>query len=259
MHDLPNLMSTSDKQAKPVKMVGAVTQAFRILRVLAGNGGPQGVSAIARDSQVNPSTAFNILRTLVVEDAVNFDELSKTYVLSTGLLALCGKLIEQSIIQAIRGDLDRLAAETNCLVGLWQANDGRMTLVKRSVAGRAIRLDMDIKQRLPRFGGAVGRAWAAALKLSDAELREGFAALRWEGMITARTYIAQVREAERVGYAIDDEALYLSVVTVGTVITDQQGVPIFGLTSSDIAHNLDTAKIKRLGEEMASLSRAFSG
>ena len=252
-------MSPSDKQAKPVKMVGAVTQAFRILRVLSGNSGPQGVSAIARDSQVNPSTAFNILRTLVAEDAVIFHELSKTYVLSPGLLTLCGKLLEQSIVQAIRGDLDRLAAETNCLVGLWQADEGRMTLVERSVAGRAIRLDMDIKQRLPRFGGAVGRAWAAVFKLPDAELRDGFATLRWEGKITARAYITQVREAERVGYAIDDEALYPGVVSVGTVITDRQGVPIFGLTSSDIAHNLDAAKIKRLGEEMASLSRAFSG
>ena len=252
-------MSSSDTPAKPVKMVGAVTQAFRILRVLSGNRGPQGVSAIARDSNVNPSTAFNILRTLVAEHAVDFDELSKMYVLSPGLLTLCGRLLEQSIVQAIRGDLDRLAAETNCLVGLWQADDGRMTLIERSVAGRAIRLDMDIKQRLPRFGGAVGRAWAAALKLSDTKLREGFAALRWEGKITVQSYIAQVRQAERVGYAIDDEVLYKGVVSVGTVILDRQGVPIFGLTSSDIAHNLDAAKIKRLGEEMASLSRAFSG
>lgn len=252
-------MNLSDAQAKPPKMVGAVTQAFRIMRVLTSSSGPQGVSAIARDSKVNPSTAFNILRTLVAEDAVQFDELSKTYVLSRGLLTLCGKLLEQSIIQAIRGDLDRLAAETNCLVGLWQVDDGRMMLVERSVAGRAIRLDMDIKQRLPRFAGAVGRAWAAVFKLSDAELREGFAALRWEGQITARTYLAEVRQAERVGYAIDDEVLYSGVVSVGTIITDHQGVPIFGITSSDIAHNLDATKIKRLGEEMASLSRAFSG
>ena len=252
-------MSSIDTHSKPGKLVGAVTQAFRILRVLSSNSGPEGVSAIARDSRVNPSTAFNILRTLVAEDAVDFDKLSKTYLLSPGLLTLCGKLVGQSIVQAIRGDLDRLAAETNCLVGLWQADDGHMTLVERAVAGRAIRLDMDIKQRLPRFGGAVGRAWAAALKFSDSELREGLAALRWEGNITARSYIAQVRQAERVGYAIDDEVLYKGVVSVGTVIIDRQGVPIFGLTSSDIAHNLDAAKIKRLGEEMASLSRAYSG
>ena len=252
-------MSPSKPPSNPAKMVGAVTQAFRILRVLSGSAGPQGVSAIARDSEVNPSTAFNILRTLVAEDAVQFDDLSKKYVLSRGLLALCGKLLKQSIVHDIRGDLDRLAAETNCLVGLWQVDDGRMILVERSVAGRAIRLNMDVKQRLPRFAGAVGRAWAAVNKFSDAELREGFVASRWEGKITARTYLSEVRQAERVGYAIDDEALYPGVVSVGAIITNQDGVPIFGLTASDIAHNLDAAKIKRLGEEMASLSRAFSG
>lgn len=252
-------MTKSDLPAKPVKLVGAVTQAFRILRVLSQARGPQGVTAIARDSKVNPSTAFNILRTLVAEDALRFDDLSKTYILSEGLLELCGGLLQSSIVQTIRGDLDRLAAETNCLTGLWQSDNGRMKLVQRCVAGRAIRLDMDIKQRLPRFGGAVGRAWAATLKMSDAQLREGFATLRWEGRITARTYIAEVRQAEHVGYAIDNEALYRGVVSVSAIITDRQGAPIFGLTCSDIAHNLDEAKVKRLGEEMVSLCRAFSG
>ena len=252
-------MANSELPAKPVKLVGAVTQAFRILRVISKARGPLGVTAIARDAKVNPSTAFNILRTLVAEDALRFDELSKTYVLSEGLLALSGRLLQSSIVQNIRGELDRLAAETNCLVGLWEFDNGRMTLIERSVAGRAIRLDMDIKQRLPRFGGAVGRAWAAALNMTDTHLREGFATLRWEGKITSRAYIAEVRQAQKVGYAIDNEALYLGVVSVGTIITDRQGEPIFGLTSSDIAHNLDDAKIKRLGEEMASLSRAFSG
>ena len=252
-------MSSSDTHAKSIKLVGAVTQAFRILRVLSVNSRPQGVSAIARDANVNPSTAFNILRTLVAEDAICFDDLSKTYALSPGLLVLCGKLLEQSIVQSIRGDLDRLAAETNCLVGLWKCDDGHMTLVERAVAGRAMRLDMDIKQRLPRLAGAVGRAWAAVVKLSDAELRDGFAALRWEGKIAARTYISEVRQAELVGYAIDNEALYPGVVSVGTVIINHLGVPIFGLTASDITHNLDAAKITRLGEEMANLSQAFSG
>lgn len=247
----------SDK-AVPTKLVGAVTQAFRILRVLAEGDAPLGVSAVAREAKVNPSTAFNILRTLVAEGAAAFDEPSKTYVLGLDLLKLSEKLLVQSVVTDIRADLDRLAAETNCLVGLWQSDNGRMVLIERAVAGRPIRLDMDIKQRLPRFAGAVGRAYAACLKLPDAELREGFAKLRWESPISARSYIAQVREAERVGYAIDDEALYPGVVSVGTVINNAEGVPLFGLTASDIANNLDQLKIKRLGEEMASLSRAYS-
>lgn len=244
--------------AKPVKMVGAVQQTFRVLRLLAAADVPLGVSAIARDAGVNPSTAFNILRTLVAEEAVAFDELSKTYALGAGLLKLSAKLLEQSIIREIRGDLNKLAAETNCLVGLWQAEDGKMILIERAVTGRAIRLDMDIKQRLPPFAGAVGRAYAATRKLTDAQIREGFKPLRWQAEISAKTYIAEVREAEHHGYAIDREALYPGVVSIGAIISNREGIPLYGLTASDIANNLDEAKMRRIGQEMASLARAYS-
>ena len=252
-------MPSESSLAKPVKMVGAVEQAFRILRVLAAAAAPLGVSAIAREAQVNPSTAFNILRTLVAERVVSFDELSKTYTLGSGLLDLSRKLHERSVVHEIRGDLNKLAAETNCLVGLWQCDEGRMILIERAVGGRAIRLDMDIKQRLPTFAGAVGRAYAAACRLTDAQIREGFKPLRWVGEITAKTFIAEVREAERNGYALDRETLYPGVVSIGSIILDREGTPIFGLTASDIANNLDEQRIKRVGEEMASLARAYSG
>lgn len=251
-------MPRSDTPTKPVKLVGAVEQAFRILRLLAHAEAPLGVSAIAREARVNPSTAFNILRTLVAEAAVEFDELSKTYALGAGLLQLSRKLLEQSIVSEIRGDLNKLAAETNCLVGLWQVEDGRMVLIERAVTGRPIRLDMDIKQRLPPFAGAVGRAYAAALKLTDAEIRGGFKPLRWLGTVTVKAYIAEVREAERLGYAVDREALYPGVVSIGAIISNREDTPLYGLTASDIANNLDETKLKRVGEEMASLARAYS-
>lgn len=251
-------MANDTGTEKPVKMVGAVVQAFRVLRLLSTSNVPLGVTAIARDAKVNPSTAFNILRTLVAENAVEFDELSKTYKIGRGLLALSSKLLEESIVDEIRTELNRLATETNCLVGLWKAHDGRMTLLERAVGGRAIRLDMEIKQRLPFMAGAVGRAYAARLKMSDAELRKHFNQLRWEGNLDADTYISEVRYAERTGYAIDREALYPGVVTVATVLTNHEGKVVFGLTASDIAHNLDEAKICALGEEMAGIGRTFS-
>lgn len=251
-------MSNIDQGQKPVKLVGAVAQAFRVLRVLSANPERLGVSAIAREAKVNPSTAFNILRTLVVEDAVQFDEPSKSYALGRGLLSLCTRLLEQSLVQNIRADLDRIASETNCLIGLWQVDDGRMVLAERAVSDRAVRLDMNVKQKLPRFAGAVGRAWAAVVKPSEADLRAGFAAVRWEGQINVRTYIAEVRQAQTLGYATDNEALVPGVVSVGTIIVDKDGKPIFGLSASDIAKNLDQAKIDALGKELASLARVYS-
>lgn len=251
-------MTARSDNMKPVKLVGAVAQSFRIMRTLAASRQPMGVSAIAREAGVNPSTAFNILRTLVLEEAVEFDDLTKSYVLGAGLLRLCDSLLEKSIEAEIRGELERIADESNCLVGLWQASEGRMVLVERAVSKRPMRLDMAIKQRLPPLAGSVGRAYAAAKGLSTRELKAGFKKLRWEGPLSVDQYIEEVREAEQRGYAIDDEALYPGVVSVGTVIHGRDGEVIYGLSASDIAHHLDAERVEKLGEEMRRLARIYS-
>lgn len=240
------------------KLVGAVTQSFAVLRVLSVSAEPLGVSAIAREAGVNPSTTFNILRTLVLEGAVVIEEKTKSYSLGEGLLALCAPLLERSFVQDIGIELARLSAEFSCLAGLWQVVGDRVVLVERAVSDRPVRLDMAIKQRMPLFLGALGRAHAAALRLSDADLSARFGQLRWEGAIDVDGYIGEVRAAEELGYAVDRQALYPGVVSVAAILTNRDGVPVYGLTASDIANNLDDARIAALGARMAALKKAFS-
>ena len=252
-------MTTKEAGASTkVKLVGAVVQAVRLLQVLEASNRPLGVSALAREAKVNPSTAFNILRTLVVEDLVTFDELSKTYNLGTGLLRLSRKLISQSLVNDIRPELSRLASETSCLVGLWQVAVDRMILIERALADRPMRLDMEVKHRLPMMLGAVGRAYAAHLQLKDGELRSHFKQLRWDGPIDTKAYVAEVREAEKRGYGVDRGTLYRGVLSVGAVIIGGDGRPAYGLTASDLASNFDEARIADVGQHVAGLAKAFS-
>ncbi|QQN74396.1 helix-turn-helix domain-containing protein [uncultured Croceicoccus sp.] len=236
-----------------------MTQAFALLRILARADPPRGVTALARAADVNPSTAFNILRTLVFENAVTFDERTKTYALSRGLLEICGGMAARSLEQEMVGDLQRIADRTTCLVGLWQSTNGRMQLVERAVAKSPVRLDMQIHQKLPAFAGAVGRAWAAAQGLSDEKLRDGFDEIRWDGPLDGERYIAEVQMAREAGYAIDEGALHPGIVTVAAVIVDSDGTVTHGLTASDIAHRLDRERLKELGKDLRELAIRFSG
>ncbi|QYU69008.1 PucC family protein [Leptolyngbya sp. 15MV] len=102
------------------KLVGAVIQSFAVMRVLSRASEAMGVSAIAREAAINPSTAFNILQTLVLEGAVAVNEQTKTYLLSEGLLALCAPLLERGFVQDIGPELERLSTEFGCLAGVWQ-------------------------------------------------------------------------------------------------------------------------------------------
>lgn len=243
---------------KPVKLVGAVTQTFRILRALSQSRVPLGVSSVARAAKVNPSTAFNILRTLVVENAVHFDELSKTYMLSDGLLKLSRRLLDHSLVQDVMVDLNQLATDTDCLVGIWEVTPDRMVLLERAVADRPMRLDMQVKQRMPLMLGAVGRAFAARKRLSETELRDHFKHARWEGQLTAKQYVLEVREAEKLGYGVDHESLYPGVVSVASLIIDHDGQAIYGLTASGFTTSMNEEKTREVGERLAAIARAHS-
>ena len=80
-------MSDTAKSANAT-LVKPVSNAIRILRHLSQVGKPERSLDIARQLSINPSTCFNILRTLVQEDVVDFSPLSKRYSVGSGLARL---------------------------------------------------------------------------------------------------------------------------------------------------------------------------
>lgn len=240
------------------KLVGAVVQTVRLLRVLAASGEPMGVSAAARAAKVNTSTAFNVLRTLTVEGLTAFDEPTKTYRLGAGLFDLAKGLLNSNLKDLIRAELPRLAVETGRLIALWEIVDERVMLIDRALVDRPVRLDLAVTQRMPLMLGAVGRAAAARLDLKDADLKRYFKPLRWAGSIDAARYIREVRAAERDGYGVDRETLYTGIVAIAAIITDDTGRPVFGLSAIDLANQIDDARIAEVGAKLAETARGFS-
>jgi hypothetical protein len=72
-------------------LVKPVANAIRILRLLGEVGRPVRASEVSRELSLNPSTCFNILRTLVHEGLVDFDETGKTYETGYGLQELVSR------------------------------------------------------------------------------------------------------------------------------------------------------------------------
>ena len=80
---------------KPAKQVNALSRGIAILRYLDAQGEPVGVVQIARDLQINASTCFNLLRTLVHERLAMFDPATKKYSPGLGVLALAHAALKQ--------------------------------------------------------------------------------------------------------------------------------------------------------------------
>ena len=244
----------SEKTA--IKMVGAVTQAVALLRALAASPKPLGASAAARAARINTSTAFNILRTLTAERVTSFDEASKTYSLGLGLFELA-KGIGGDLPAVLKAELNRLSESTGCLMVLWEVAGDRVVLYDRVTPDRPIGLHM-VTQRMPIMLGAVGRAMAASMKLSEAEMKRRFGKLRWQAPITFREYLNDVRQAAERGFAVDVDRLYLGVTSVAAVITDQTGVPAYGLSAIEMSLLVNHDRIEAIGKELAAVARGLS-
>ena len=92
-------------------LVKPVSNAIRILRYLSQVGTPERSVDIARQLEINPSTCFNILRTLVQEEVVDFSALSKRYTVGLGLARLVEQLVTQGHrVQMAKPLLQNLAA-----------------------------------------------------------------------------------------------------------------------------------------------------
>src|SRR5690554_214852 len=193
-------MSSSNSQ----KRVGALSNGMNILRYLSSTTSPVGVSRIARDLGINSSTCFNLLKTLVHEGLVHFNEDTKTYSTALGLVELAkGALEQKSYIRMIHPHLEEISKTHRVTVTLWHCMENeRVVLVDRAENDYAIRVHMSIGQRLPMYVGALGRILGAHSGMDTVELRSRFSKLRWENPPTFDEYLADIKESKINGYAV---------------------------------------------------------
>ena len=247
-------------RATPDKLVGAMTNGLAILRYLSRSGKSVGVSQIARELKLNPSTSFNLLKTLVHEGLVVFDDASKSYALGLGLVELAKGALEQaSYARLVRPHLDAIALKHRVTATLWQrAGDERVVLVDRADNDAAMRVHMNIGQRLPLYIAALGRCMAAHSGLSRAALKQRFAALRWEDALTFDAYWSEVEAARGNGYAIDAGHYVKGVTTVSAAVLDAGGQPVMAISAVGFSAQLTGARLKALGADLRRRSLALT-
>ncbi len=232
------------------KEVGAVSNAIHILRHLARAEEPEGVAAIARATNVSPSSAFNILRTLAHEQIVSFDADSKVYRLGPGLSELAVAFVGRSYTDLIQPELDRLSLNESILIVLWQVTErGNIRSIARSVPNVA-HLDVKPNSHLPELIGAAGRCIAVARNYHKDELRRRFSTLRWDEPPDFEAYLKDVNHARKHGWATDIGNLYSGVTTIASVVHDGLGAPRFAISGIGISAQFDARRVAEIGAEL---------
>lgn len=233
-------------------MVKPVANAIRILRYLAQTAAPERAADIARHLSINPSTCFNILRTLVAEDVIDFNPLSKMYSVGLGLAKLVDQLMTQGHrIELARPVMEDLAARFQVTVTLWRRMGlDRIVLVSSVASPTALRIDMPAGQRLPLLMGASGRLFVGQLGWSEDVARAEFENIRWSRPISFDTYWREVSRAKRRGWAADDGYFANGILAIAAPVRDPAGAIALTISAVMIRGSHNEAGIEAIGDAL---------
>jgi DNA-binding IclR family transcriptional regulator len=240
----------SDSPQKQQTMVNSIIHALSILRFLARSGESHGVTAIAREVGISPSSAFNIVKTLTAENFLHFSESQKRYTLGPGAMELAGVALDgKKAFERVSESLELVTSRFGVTSGFWRVTDDERLVLIGMVDGKALmRIQMTIGQRIPALSGAMGRCYAAASKWSGEKLRQKFDAVRWQSTPDFERYVEEVALAGERGWAVDSDQYIRGVTTVAAPVFDNNAKPAFFIVNSGFVGQLRPDQIQDLGD-----------
>lgn len=235
------------EQRRKLRPVGAVTNAIRVLRYLAQANAPAGATQIARAVDMYPGTCYQVLRTLVGDDLLAFDEKTKSYSLVAGFRSV---IAPRQSVDAVRYRKDRITE-------LSETHQTTVYLIARLTNERGVLVDfVQHPTHVPRsvvsayetvYVGSMGRLVTYMLHKDRSDWPGIFASMPWDRTPTYRSWESEVEAVGRLGYAVDRGYRTKGLTVVSAPIVDSLGELNFFLASLRFVDDLDEAAIAQLG------------
>lgn len=209
-------------KAMRIREVPAVRRATAILWHLARHAEGLGVSRIARDLDIIPSTCLHILRELAAARLVSFEPNGKIYRLGLGVLGLARQVSRRDpFIQIAQLRLNRFAREFNVSAAATQRDGEDMVVVASASApdGDVV----TVGNRVPCLSSASGRLIAAYSGWPDAQLRERFERVRWQQPMEFKKWLRQVKLTRTRRHAIDEGDFRRGITSIAAGVFGRDG------------------------------------
>ncbi len=190
------------------RRVPAIDKCFSILELLARSKEPLGISGIAGKLELNKSTVFNIVHTLMDLNVLE-NQADGKFVFGTRFYILgnmAGKRSE--LIQTAHPYLEAINEKTKLSAFLGLRSDGHVILIDKVDSAYGIKLSSEIGMRMPALAGAGIKAMLS--QLSDEEIDEILARTELRkytphSIVDKAIYKDEIQEVRKQGIAFDRE------------------------------------------------------
>jgi DNA-binding IclR family transcriptional regulator len=212
--------ATADAMAPLGKRVGASESTMRLLNYAVEQGSAWSSAEAARALELNPSTCFNLVQTLVAGGYLAAAGMNKRYTVGPSLRQLAQRLFAQSLdLSSVRPLMQAVADRWKVTITLWHRRSAaRMELVAVATCNTAVNIQMPIGQTLPILVGGMGRIMALQGGLTEQQRQAAFDEVVWQRPLVLATLMTQARQAKRLGWGLDDGYMHLSVTALAVPV-----------------------------------------
>jgi len=243
--------------------IRSVTKAVRLLQALGRESGPQGVSELARQLQMDKSSVSRMLRTLERVTLVACDETTGRYTLGLGLIHLGQRALRRLDLRTIaRDSLIALVEETGECAHLAVRAGDRALYVDQETPGHGVNVDAPVGTLAPLHCTALGKVLLAFRSEREREAVlsnqpiESFTRRTLTDPAALRSHLAMVRARQ---VAFDDEEFSVGVRCIAAPVFRHDGSVVGAIGISGPSPRLSDDRVRQwenaVRDEAYALSR----
>ena len=221
---------------KPGAVVQTLERALKIIELLAVHSEGFGVTEIGARVGLHKSTVHRLLNHLLAQGYIEKDEDRALYTLGLKFIELASLRLGQVELKTEAGPyLRKLAAAVDQPVHL-AILDGTDAVYIEKIEPRAhLRMYSQIGKRIPVSCSSLGKCLVSDWGLAELEAladRMAYEKFTPNTRLTAGAFLADVAEAKRQGWALDDEEHEVGIRCIGAPIRDFTGRIVAALSAS---------------------------
>lgn len=217
-----------------IESTNAVLRAFEIIQSFSIADPELGPSEISRKTGLPVSTVHRLLRTLNEAHVLEHNAKKGKYRIGPILYAIGNLYIQTTdILKAAEPVMETLNDLTNETVNLGILDKGYMTIIMKEESKEAFRYAIHIGTIMPAYASAIGKALLSELPAEEIDKlypSENLKAVTEKTIPTRTTLKKELVDIKTCGISLDYEGSYRNVMGIASVIRNNKGEAIAGMS-----------------------------
>jgi DNA-binding IclR family transcriptional regulator len=244
-----------------VEISSTALKALRVLEVVAASSHTMTLSDVSKQANIDKSTAYRMLNTLIEAGYVTRDDDSRRYRLSYKVVYLSRNLLaENEVLRLTQHILEELTAVTNETVHLNVLDGNQAVLIQKVKGTQLVAVDFQVGDRSQLHCTSIGKALLAFqdARFIEAVIAAGLPKMASNTITDPEVFRLELHRIRSQGYALDDHEFSDNMRCIAAPIFEPGGNVRMGISISGPDTRFTFEKLGELKHPLLKATRTLS-